>query len=276
MADALHGAHVLITGGGSGIGRALALAFAAAGVRQVTLADVNAAAAAETATAVRAHGVGAAAESVDVTRYDQLVSLRDRLTARVGGVDVLVNNAGTVHGGAFADVSFAAHARTHAVNLLGLVAATHVFLPQLLERPHPRLVNVASAAAFVPLPFGATYASSKWAVVGFSESLRLELRELGHRHLRVTTVCPGYVDTGLFAGAAPPAMTPPLAPAELAARVVSATRRGQRFVKAPWTVHVASVARGLLPGGLYDLFVRAFGVHRSMRTWRGRTRAPSS
>ena len=88
-----------------------------------------------------------------------------------GPIDVLVNNAGLVFGGAFLDVPLERHLTTYRVNTLGLVAMTHAFLPDLMAGRDGHVVNVASASGFIGLPFGATYASSKWAVLGFSELL---------------------------------------------------------------------------------------------------------
>ena len=133
-------------------------------------------------------------------------------------MDVLVNNAGIVHGGPFLDVPVERHLATYRVNVLGLVAVTHAFLPDLIASADSHLVNIASASGYIGLPHGSTYASSKWAVIGFSESLLLELELHGHRHVHVTTVCPSYVTTGLFDGARAARTTSLLSPERLAAQ----------------------------------------------------------
>ena len=116
---------------------------------------------------------------------------RERINADGGPIEVLVNNAGTVFGGYFLDVPLDRHLTTLAVNLLGVVIVTHAFLPDLIDRPDAHLVNIASVAALRRRVRGSTYASSKWGVIGFSESIELELREQGNAHVHVTTVCPG-------------------------------------------------------------------------------------
>jgi short-subunit dehydrogenase len=210
---------------------------------------------------------------MDVTDGAVIEQVRKAVRDEFGAIDILVNNAGIVHGGAFLDVPMSAHRRTYEVNTLGLVAVTHAFLPDLVQREDACLVNVASASGFVGLPFGSTYASSKWSVIGFSESIRLELEELGHRHVHVTTVCPSYVATGMFEGARPPMLTPLLSPETVALRIVDAMERGEPFVLEPSLVKSIPLLRGLLPLGLFDRASRVLGLQDSMRHWRGRSSA---
>src|SRR5262249_61797405 len=120
---------------------------------------------------------------LDVTDEAQVTAVREAVHAEGGPIDVLVNNAGVVFGGPFLQVPAAKHRTTVAVNLNGLLTVTHAFLPDLIGRPEAHLVNVASATAFGPLPWGTSYAATKWAVLGFTESLREEFRLLGHRHV---------------------------------------------------------------------------------------------
>jgi all-trans-retinol dehydrogenase (NAD+) len=159
------------------------------------------------------------------------------------------------------------------VNTEGLVAMTHTFLPDLIAGRDGHIVNVASASGFIGLPFGVTYASSKWAVVGFSESLALELELLGHRHVHVTTICPSYVATGLFDGAKPPRMTRLLT----AERVADLTIRGilgnKPYVRSPWLVWATPIMKALLPFRLFYRAAALLGVNTSMLKWRGRSAA---
>jgi short-subunit dehydrogenase len=159
------------------------------------------------------------------------------------------------------------------VNVLGLVSMTHAFLPDLVARPEAHLVNVASAAGLTAVPFASTYASSKWAVVGFSESIRLELARQGHRRVHVTTVCPLYVSTGLFEGARPPLFTPMLTPARVADEIVEGVERDRVFVRTPWLVKLVPFLNGVLPTGIVDALSTALGAAGSMEQWTGRAPA---
>jgi len=263
----LRGRRALITGAAGGIGSALATTFAREGMA-VVLADLDDAGAERIAAELRATGAEAAATRIDVTDDTSIAAARAQILADVGPVDLIVNNAGIVHGGAFGEGSMAAHRRTTGVNLDGTMAVTHAFLDDLVARPEAHIVNVVSASAFLGLPFGAAYAASKWGALGFSESLRLELRQLGLDHVSVTAICPSYVDTGMFDGVTPPRLTRMLTPDELATATLRAIRRNVAVARIPWLVRFGGL-RSVLPTRVFDLVARAFGIDTSMRGWKG-------
>lgn len=262
----LRGKRVLVTGGASGIGKAIAERMAREGA-ELLLVDVNAAGAAAAAEAV---GATARSYVLDVTDTSRIVGLREQILQDGGPIDVLVNNAGLVFGGGFLDVPLERHLTTYRVNTLGLVAMTHAFLPDLLARPDAHVVNVASASGYIGLPFGATYASSKWAVIGFSESLTLELALQGHHHVHVTTICPSYVATGLFDGVNAPRTTRLLTAERVADLTVSAVLANKATVRAPWLAWITPFLKGVLPAPLFYRMAALLGVNTSMMRWRGR------
>ncbi|MGE3841561.1 MAG: SDR family NAD(P)-dependent oxidoreductase [Vicinamibacterales bacterium] len=265
----LVGKRVLITGGASGIGKALAVRLARERAR-LLLADVNADQLASTTAELTRQGAEVQPLTVDVTSPEAILQLRDEVH-RVGGpIDVLVNNAGVVFGGAFDKVPLERHFTTYRVNVLGLVAMTQAFLPDLIARPESHLVNMASASGLLGLPFGAVYASSKWAVIGFSESLRLELDMQGHRHVHVTIACPSYVTTGLFDGVRAPFLTRMLTPEVLADRMTRAVLRDALWVRTPWLVKTGPLLKGILPTRLFYAVASALRVNTSMVEWKGR------
>jgi short-subunit dehydrogenase len=264
----LSGKNVLITGGARGMGLEMALQFARRGAR-VVLADRDAGALPEARAAVEVLNAPVRAWPVDVTDPPSIVTLRERVHAEVGPLDVLVNNAGVVFGGPFADVPLEQHFKTFEVNTLGVVAMTHAFLPDLVSRPEAHLVNIASASGFIGLPYGATYASSKWAVIGFSESIRAELKLIGQDHVHVTIVCPSYVGTGMFEGAKPPKTTRMLEPEVVAAKVVEAVEHDRLYVLEPWLVKLTPLLRDLLPTRLSDALGSALGATTGMTGWTG-------
>ena len=267
--QSLTGTRVLVTGAGSGIGRALAEEFARRGA-DVLAADLCEQAAAKTAGGIRATGGRCTGYAVDVTDPASVTELRRRVLDGGGPIDVLVNNAGVVHGGPFLDVPLDAHLATYRVNTLGVVIVTHAFLGDLSARPEAHLVQIASASGFIGLPYGATYGSSKWAVVGFSESIRMELNEQGRRHVGVTTVCPSYVQTGMFDGARAPRLTSLLTAERVAALTVDAVLRNRAFVMTPWMVKLTPLLNAALPRWLFDRVASITGVSTSMTAWRGR------
>jgi short-subunit dehydrogenase len=265
----ISGKRVLITGGAGGLGHAIARRFAADGA-ELVLTDVVAATLDDMVADFVKRGVACRGYIVDVTDPTAVAAVRDRLHDEAGPVQVLVNNAGVVHGGAFLDVPLEKHLHTYRVNVEGAVTMTHAFLGDLIASGEGHLVNVASASGFVGLPFGSTYASSKWAVIGLGESLRLELKKLGHKHVGVTSVCPSYVDTGMFAGVRPPKLTRFLTPDAVAEEVVAAVRHSRPFVLEPWIVKLTPFLVNTLPQPVADLVSDAFGATTGMRSWHGR------
>jgi short-subunit dehydrogenase len=270
MMHTLDGKRVLITGAAAGIGRSMARAFSAQGAH-LLLADLDAAHLTEAADELVAAGRPAWVYPLDVTDADQIAALRDAAHEQGGPIDVLVNNAGVVFGGAFLDVPLEAHLTTMRVNALGPVMLTHAFLADLISRPDAHLVNMASAAGYLAVPQGTTYAASKWATLGFSESLHAELASLGHRHVHVTAVCPSYVTTGMFDGVKAPLLVPWLTPDQIADQVVDAVLHNRTHVREPFMVKTIPALKGLLPEAAFNTVTQLLGVTSSMHSWHGHT-----
>jgi short-subunit dehydrogenase len=246
----------------------MALAFSATGA-SVIVTDYAAPRVEETLTLVRQAGGRGAGYPLDVTDNAMILAVRERVHAEHGPLDVLVNNAGVAYGGAFLDVPLEEHHATYRVNLLGEVAMTHAFLPDLIGRSEAHLVNVASASGFIALPYATTYASSKWGVLGFSESIREELRLLGHRHVSVTAVCPSYIDTGMAAGVSVPRLSRMLRSADVARLVVGAVKKRRELLLTPWLVKITPFSKGLLPPSWFRRTCDWLGITASMSTWHG-------
>lgn len=264
----LRGKRVLITGGAQGIGLEMAMKFASRGA-EVVIADLNEDKLGEAEAKIAAAGPRARGFRVDIANPSSVASLKAQVAAEAGPIDVLVNNAGVVFGGPFIETPLDRHFKTFEVNILGMVAMTHAFLPGLIERPEAHLVNIASASGLIALPYGSTYASSKWAAIGFSESIRAELKVLGHEHVHVTIVCPSYIGTGMFEGAEAPKTTHILEPGFVAEKVASAVEHNRFYVREPWIVKVTPLLRGILPTAISDKVSHLFGADTSMVHWTG-------
>jgi len=265
----LEGKRVLITGGAQGIGYEMAIKFAGRGA-EIVLADINADKLTEAKATLEARGAPASGFQVDVTNPASIAALRAQIAAEVGPIDILVNNAGVVFGGPFTQTPLDQHFKTYEVNVLGLVAMTHAFLDDLVARPEAHLVHIASASGLIGLPFGSTYASSKWAAIGFAESIRAELNLQGHKHVHHTIICPSYIGTGMFEGAEAPKATNILEPDYLAEKVVQAVEHNTLHVLEPFMVKLTPIIKALLPTGLYDKISHLFGADTSMAHWTGR------
>ena len=198
---------ILITGANKGIGLETARQLGKEGHTVVVGARDEQKAAAAVADLAK-EGVAAQSVILDVNSSQSIAQAATQLEARFGKLDTLINNAGVVFGGTFENIPLEKHLLTYQVNISGLVALTHTFFSDLLAGSDSALVNIASAAGYVGLPFGSTYSSSKWAVLGFAESIRLELAERELNQLSVMTVCPGYINVGQFAGVSRPRLMP--------------------------------------------------------------------
>ena len=185
----------VVTGAGSGIGRATAVALGREGAR-VVACDVNATLVQETVDLIRAAGNTASAEEVDVSDERAMRSMADRVAAGRGGVDIVVNNAGIAAPTTPAtELSLENFRKVMEVNFWGTVYGSLFFLPHLLRRPEANLVNVASNSSIMAYSGMADYTASKFAVRGFTESLRMELAGTA---VCATLVLPGATRTSLM------------------------------------------------------------------------------
>lgn len=256
----LDGATLLVTGGGSGLGRQLAGQAARRGAR-VVVWDTDADAARATVATI---GAAATSDCVDVTDTGS-VSVA---AGSVGAVDVLVNCAGVVTGKPLLEASEASIRRTFEVNALGQYWTTRAFLPGMLARDRGTIVTVASAAGLVGVARQTDYAASKWAAIGFTESLRAELRGTG---VRTLVVAPYYIDTGMFAGVRTrfPLLLPILREADVAAKVLDAVERGRQQLVMPPLARAVPALR-VLPVAAFDAVVDLFGINHTMDHFVGR------
>jgi NAD(P)-dependent dehydrogenase (short-subunit alcohol dehydrogenase family) len=186
---------VFITGAGSGIGRETALAFARGGAR-LALCDLREDGVAQTCRLVEAEGARAAHYVVDVTDANAVKALAAQVEREHGVVDVLVNNAGIGAAGNFLDTTLDTWRKVLDVNLMGVVHGCHAFLPAMVARGQGgHVVNLASLAAYVAAADMPVYCTSKYAVLGFSESLRADMARHG---IGVTAICPGVIHTNII------------------------------------------------------------------------------
>ena len=185
----------LVTGAGGGIGRATALELARHGARAVVIVDRDVAAAEQTADAVRGLGAEAAVYQADVSDDAAMNNVAAQVLSKHGVVDILVNNAGIGMAGRFLETTPQHWDTIIGINVRGVINGCRAFGSQMVERGQGgTIVNVASAAAFVPSKSMVAYGTTKAAVLALSESLRADLADEG---ITVTAVCPGFVNTNI-------------------------------------------------------------------------------
>lgn len=219
----LDGRLALVTGAGGGIGRGIALALSRRGC-QLALADRNAAGLADTAAMIR--GVSVSTHRIDVTDRAACAALPTEILDRHGRIDLLVNNAGVAIGGTFEQVDEADFDWLMEVNFHAVVRLTRLFLPHLKASDEARIVNVSSLFGLIAPPGQTAYSAAKFAVRGFSESLRRELEEAGST-VGVSLVHPGGIATDIARNARPPRQ---VTNAE-AALMASEKERFQKFLR---------------------------------------------
>lgn len=246
----------------------------AGGARAVALWDIDEDAATALAADLSRSGVDVRAYKVDVSRQEEIAAGVERVRSDLGTPDVVINNAGIVRGAPFWEHDPARDIEaTMRINALAAMWLTREVLPEMIadtSRPK-RILNIASAAGTLANPNMSVYAASKWAMIGWSESLRLELSSYGHRHIAVTTFCPSYVSTGMFEGARGPLMTPIMTPRQATAAAWNGMLNGTPMVLRPWSVKLAMAFRGILPTKWWDVVAnRVFKVYSSMDEFTGR------
>ncbi len=184
----------LVTGATHGIGRATAFALGRAGYRVGVCARTPGKVESLVAE-LRAAGIEAAGRAADVADPGQVTAVVEHVSKALGEIGVLVNNAGVLIARPIEELTLEDWDATMATNLRGLFLMTRAVLPPMRARGRGDIVNVASLAARNGFAGGSAYVASKHAVLGFGRSLMLELRKEG---IRVITVCPGSVDTGML------------------------------------------------------------------------------
>lgn len=189
---------VLITGAGSGIGQQTAVAFAAETAKLILL-DINQEGLDQTMSMARSGAQSIEAHICDVSDFSAMQSLADEINSKYGAVDVLVNNAGIGTAGLFLDTKLETWKKTIDINLMGVVHGCKVFLPAMVARKQGgAVVNISSMAGYFANKIMPAYSASKFAVLGFSESLRADLI---NQNISVSTICPGIINTPIVANA---------------------------------------------------------------------------
>jgi short-subunit dehydrogenase len=262
----LEGRTAVITGAAGGIGRAIAASLARRGCH-LALVDIDEAGLEETADLARASGVRVSRHRVDVADRAAVAELPDIVSAEHPGVDILVNNAGVAVGGTFEQVSAEDFEWLFEINFWGVVRMTRAFLPLLRASGDARVVNLSSVYGLVAPPEQVAYAASKFAVRGFSEALRHELKGSG---VGVTVVHPGGVNTSIADNARVPAGVSEeeiarrrekhkkllrLPPAVAAETIVNGVERRQARVLVGSDAKVISLIARLLPVSYWKFLV---------------------
>ncbi|BDS14355.1 SDR family oxidoreductase [Aureispira anguillae] len=261
---------VLITGGASGIGKLIAKRCLEQRAYKVILWDINEVNLLKTKSQFANLGYAVDTDVVDVANLEDIERASKKVKETYTTIDILFNNAGIVVGKSFVEHSHREISKTININTAALMHITREFLPEMIDQCEGHVINIASASGLIANPNMSVYAASKWAVIGWSESVRLEM-ERGETGVNVTTVMPSYISTGMFDGAKSPFMTPMLTPDYIVDKIMKAVKNNEIILQEPFMVKSVPILKGLLPQRMFDFIAgKIFGVHNTMDDFKGR------
>ncbi len=274
----IKGTNVLITGGASGIGRIMGRICLEKGASNLIVWDINQANIDKTEAElsdVKPTEAGVSKGQmhsyiVNVSDPQAIKSAYEKVKSEVGEVDILVNCAGIVRGNNTFDKQTVQDIDlTMDINANAPMYVALAVLPDMLRRDRGHICNIASAAGMLGVPKLSVYCASKWAVIGWTESMRVELKQ-ARSHVRVTSVAPYFINTGMFDGVNSKVF-PILDPEKTAAKIIRAVEAGKSFRGIPFAYHFIRIWQGLLPNFLFDfIFGKVFGVYSVMDHFTGR------
>jgi short-subunit dehydrogenase len=262
---------VLVTGGAAGIGRQIGELCLQQGAGRLIIWDIDRKKLEETFDSLVTGNVEIHVYPVDVSRLDEIMTAAADIRRKWGGIDILFNNAGIVPGNKlFYEHSHHDIDKTMRINADAPMHVALEFLPGMIEKKSGHIINISSAAGMIANPRLSVYCASKHAVIGWGESLRIELEKISP-NLHVTTVTPTFISTGMFAGVRSP-LIPLIRPEAAARRIMRGVRKNKIFVRLPWIVYSVPFFKGILPQRIMDFLAgKIFGFHRSMDTFKGKT-----
>lgn len=273
------GKNVLITGGASGIGRIMGRICLEKGAANLIVWDISQTNIDITEAelgAVKPEVKGAAqghitSQIVNVSDAQAISSAYEKVRRDVGEVDILINCAGIVRGNNTFDRQTVKDIElTMDINATAPMLVALSILPDMLRRDSGHICNIASAAGMLGVPKLSVYCASKWAVIGWTESMRIELKQ-AHSNVKVTSVAPYFINTGMFDGVNSKVF-PILKPEKTAKKIIRAIEAGKSFRGIPFAYHFIRIWQGLLPYCLFDfIFGKIFGVYSVMDHFTGRT-----
>ena len=265
MTKSLHGKIALITGGAQGIGKLMAQELLWHGAEKVVLWDLNQSELDKTVAEINSiFPSRVAGRMIDVCKTNEV----EKAIKAEPKIDILINNAGVIRGGSFKDQSQNDIDLTIDVNVKAPMHLTRLVLPGMLSLGGGNIVNISSASSLSSVPLMATYCGSKWAMTGWSDSLRIEM-EMDKQPVKVLTVFPYYINTGMFSGVN--SLIPILNPQYVAKKIIASMICGCVQLKMPRLLYFSYFLRGIMPLRVFDFVVGwGMGFYRSMKTFKAR------
>ena len=268
-------ANVLITGGASGIGKIMGRMALEKGAKCFIIWDINLVGIEATRKELGKYGK-VKGYVVDVSN-NEIVNVAYRKTVEdCGDIDILINCAGIITSNKTFDQQTPDEiVKTMNINTIAPMFVARAMLPDMLKRNRGHVCTIASAGGMISNPKMSVYAASKWGVIGWSDSVRIELQEM-KSDVHFTTVAPYYINTGMFDGVKS-RIIPILKPEYVAKRVIRAIERNKAFRGIPFGFHFIRFWQAILPTRVFDFFFgQVFGIYHTMDQFTGRKRVKES
>lgn len=261
---------LLITGGCSGIGKLMATLALEKNIGQLVILDINESAFPQLKEEWKNFEIPIYTYGIDLSQVEQIKAVSEKIKSEVGIPDILINNAGIVVGKLFHEQSHEEIDLAMAINTQALMHLTRCFLPEMMERNSGHICNIASSAGLISNPKMSVYAASKWAVVGWGDSVRLEMKRMG-MDIFVTTIMPYFINTGMFDGVKSK-LLPILNPEEAAEKFIRAIEKEKKLYATPLPYWFIRLTQGLLPLPIYEWVMdKVFGIYDTMSEFTGRS-----
>ncbi|KAM8800942.1 estradiol 17-beta-dehydrogenase 11 [Rhynchonycteris naso] len=249
---------VLITGAGHGIGRLTAYEFAKLKCKLV-LWDINKHGIEETAAECRKLGASAHAFVVDCSNREDIYSSAKKVKAEIGDVSILINNAGVVYTSDLFATQDPQIEKTFEVNVLAHFWTTKAFLPAMMKNNHGHIVTVASAAGHTVVPFLMAYCSSKFAAVGFHNTLTVELAALGLTGIKTSCLCPNFINTGFIKNPSTK-LGPTLEPEEVVSELMKGILTDRKMIFVPSSIKLLTALERIFPERFMTILKRKLDI----------------
>lgn len=258
---------VLITGGASGIGRIMVRLILERKAK-VIIWDINKESINRTIAEFSNKGE-IFGYNVDVSNLEQIQDTAKKVKSEIGIVDVLINNAGIIVGKYFNEHTSTDISKTMEINANAPMLITREFLNDMLNQNSGHICNIASSVGLVSNPKMSVYAASKWSLIGWSDSLRLEMKQMDKK-VNVTTIMPYYINTGMFEGVE--SKIPILEPEATALTIVKAIEKNKKLISIPGYIYrFTRFGQAIMSINLFDWFAGdVLGIYKTMEHFTGR------
>lgn len=259
----LKGKNVVITGAGAGIGKKTA-EYLAKEKANLALVDINPESLQSVKDLLEETGVDIRTYTCDLSNPEEIEKTARNILDDCKSVDILINNAGILQGLTALESSYESIRKTLDINLMGVIWMTRQFLPHMIRENNGHIVNISSASGLIGSPRLTDYSASKHGVLGYSDSLRMEMKKYRHK-IYVTAVCPYYIKTGMTEGVKTPFYSPMLTAEKVAKGIIKGIKKKKPYVVLPSYARIAAISK-IVPADITDWLMQVTRFDNAMET----------